>query len=255
LRYYDEVGLLKPVCVDHFNGYRYYSVDQLPRLNRILALKDLGFSLGQIAQLLDENVSSAQIQGMLRLKQLEIHQRLDEEQLRLLRVESRLRQIEKEDHMSGYDIVIKKIEPQTVASFRQVLQNPQDVGLMFQQLIEFMDRHGVHPSGPHGVVWHDAEYHENQIDTEAFVAIADALPEGDGVRTTQLPGAAAMACTIHQGSYEGFPEAYTALMSWVENNGYRIAGPIREFYLRGPGPTPTDPATYVTEIQLPVEKV
>src|SRR5512141_669301 len=100
LRYYQEVGLLKPVCVDNFTGYRYYSYEQIARLNRILALKDLGFSLEQIGQLLDEGLSPEQMRGMLILRQSEIRQRVQEEAERLARVESRLRQIEQEEEMS-----------------------------------------------------------------------------------------------------------------------------------------------------------
>jgi MerR HTH family regulatory protein len=43
LRYYDQYGLLKPNALDPDTGYRYYSLDQLARLNRILALKELDF--------------------------------------------------------------------------------------------------------------------------------------------------------------------------------------------------------------------
>jgi DNA-binding transcriptional MerR regulator len=77
LRYYDEIGLLKPAQVDRFTGYRYYSFDQLPRLNRILALKDLGFSLEQIAQVLNEGLPPAQLRGMLRLRQMELRDLLE----------------------------------------------------------------------------------------------------------------------------------------------------------------------------------
>jgi DNA-binding transcriptional MerR regulator len=94
LRYYDGIGLLTPARVDLFTGYRYYSADQLPRLNRILALKDLGLSLEQIAALLDDDLPPAEIRGMLRLKRVEIQQHLEEEQARLARVEARLKQIE-----------------------------------------------------------------------------------------------------------------------------------------------------------------
>jgi DNA-binding transcriptional MerR regulator len=96
LRYYDELGLLKPVEVDRFTGYRYYSADQLPRLNRILALKDLGLSLEQIATLFAarDKLTVEQMRGMLRLKQAEAQERVREEQDRLARVEARLRQIE-----------------------------------------------------------------------------------------------------------------------------------------------------------------
>jgi len=254
LRYYEEVGLLEPVEVDRFTGYRYYSFDQLPRLNRILALKELGFSLEQIARMLDEGLPPAQIRGMLRMKQAEIKQQVAEEQERLARVEVRLRQIEQENTMSTYDVIIKKIEPQTVASLRKVIPVPQDVGKMFEELFTYLDQRGVKPAGPPSAIWHDTEHKEKDWDTEVVVAIADALPASEGVKTIQLPGVANMAYTIHQGSYEGFPQAYTALMGWIEAHGYRIAGPMREIYLVGPGPTPTDPSTYVTEIQVPVEK-
>jgi len=48
--------LLKPSALDPDTGYRYYALDQLPRLNRILALKDLGFPLDEIAHLLDTDL-------------------------------------------------------------------------------------------------------------------------------------------------------------------------------------------------------
>jgi DNA-binding transcriptional MerR regulator len=82
LRYYDELGLLKPAQVDRFTGYRYYSLDQLPRLNHILALKDLGFSLEETARLLNDMLSPAQMRELLRAKQAEIQQRVAEEQAR-----------------------------------------------------------------------------------------------------------------------------------------------------------------------------
>ena len=254
LRYYEEMGLLKPVEVDRFTSYRYYSVDQLPRLNRILALKDLGFSLEQITQLLDEGLPPAQIRGMLRMRQAEIREQVEEEQARLARVEARLRQIEQENTMSTYDVIIKKIEPQTVASLREVIPVPQDVGKMFDKMFAYLGQRGVRPAGPPSAIWHDPDYHEGDIDTEVAVPITEALPDSGGVKTVQLPGVANMACAIHQGSYEGFSQAYAAIMGWIAANGYRVAGPIREIYLRGPGPTPTDPSTYITEIQVPVEK-
>jgi DNA-binding transcriptional MerR regulator len=100
LRYYDEMGLLKPVNVDRFTGYRYYSASQLPRLNRILALKDLGFSLEQIAQVLNEGVSLEQLRGMLRLKQAELQQHITGEQERLARISARLNDITMEGRLA-----------------------------------------------------------------------------------------------------------------------------------------------------------
>ena len=90
LRHYDDLGLLAPASVDRFTSYRYYTADQLPRLNRILALKDLGLSLEEIRRLLAEGLPAAELRGMLRIKQAELERHLAEEQARLGRVAARL---------------------------------------------------------------------------------------------------------------------------------------------------------------------
>ncbi|MBN2086179.1 MAG: MerR family transcriptional regulator [Anaerolineales bacterium] len=254
LRYYDETGLLSPIETDRSSGYRYYSLDQLPRLNRILALKDLGFSLEQIAQALESGITLEQLRGMLRLKQAEQQQRVHDEQERLLRVEARLRQIEMEADVSKYDVVIKKLDTQKVASIRKTLDTPRDIGGMFETIFGYLGRKGVRPLGPPSGIWHDLEYKDKDLDTEVVVPIAQSFTPGDGVQPADLPAVPAAACTIHQGAYEDFSQAYTAIMGWITTNGYRMAGPCREIYLRGPGPGPTDPNTYITEIQIPVEK-
>ena len=94
LRYYDERGLLSPAHIDADTGYRYYSAAQLSRLHRILALKDFGFSLEQIAKCLEDNVTAEQMRGMLALRQAEQQARVEEERDRLSRLQSRIRLIE-----------------------------------------------------------------------------------------------------------------------------------------------------------------
>ena len=115
LRYYDELGLLKPARVDEFTGYRYYAASQLTRLNRVLALKDMGLSLEQIALLLDKEPTPDQIRGLLRLKQVELQQQLVEGQARLTRIEAWLQAFEQEVTMPGYDVILKKVAPLKVA--------------------------------------------------------------------------------------------------------------------------------------------
>lgn len=118
LRYYDQLNLLKPAEVDRFTGYRYYSARQLPRIHRILALKDLGLSLDQIAQVLEDDLPPDEIRGMLRLKRAEIQGQVRQEQARLARVEWRLRQIEQEETMPAQEVVLKKVPPIEIASVR-----------------------------------------------------------------------------------------------------------------------------------------
>ncbi len=100
LRHYEKLTLIKPAWIDRYTGYRYYALDQLPRLNRILALKDLGFSLEQIGDILRDEVSAAELRGMLKLKHAELQRQVTEVQRRLTRVEARLTQIEHEGTLS-----------------------------------------------------------------------------------------------------------------------------------------------------------
>ncbi len=142
LRHYDELGLLTPISVDPFTGYRYYAVEQLPRLNRILALKDLGFSLEQIKSALTDDLTPEQLRGMLKLKRAEVEQQLAHDQERLARIEARLRQIEQEATMPDYDVVLKIAPSQLVAARRVTIptndQVPAYLGPVYDEVYAFL---------------------------------------------------------------------------------------------------------------------
>src|SRR3954452_8113260 len=91
LRHYDAIGLLRPAHVDPATGYRHYRAEQLMQLNRIVALKDLGFSLHQVRSILHDRVSAEELRGMLRLRRAELETVLAEAAARMARVEARLR--------------------------------------------------------------------------------------------------------------------------------------------------------------------
>src|SRR4030042_140797 len=136
LRYYDEIGLLEPVQVDQFTSYRYYSADQLPRLHYILALKDTGLSLEEIATLVNNSPNPSQMRDIFILKQAELRQRLNEEQKRLEQVENLLKQIEKEGKMPDYKIVVKNVERQLVSSVRGILPAYGEVGQFYGEIFK-----------------------------------------------------------------------------------------------------------------------
>jgi effector-binding domain-containing protein len=254
LRYYDQIGLLQPAEVDRFTDYRYYSASQLPRLNRILALKDLGLSLDQIGQLLEDDLSPDQIRGILRLKQVEIQAQVaEEQQARLVRVERRLRQIEKEKTMSTQEVVLKKVPAQAVASVREVIPTYQDIGNLFGEVFAHLGQHGINPAGPGVGIYYDEEYRERDTDVEAAVPVTGSVAAGDRVKQRELPAVETMACIVHEGSFDTVGETYTQLMTWIEANGYRMAGPSREVYIQWAQPG-EDPSGNITEIQFPVEK-
>jgi effector-binding domain-containing protein len=252
LRYYHQIGLLEPARIDDFTGYRYYTAVQLTRLNHILALKDLGFSLEQIGQMVDEDLSPEQVRGLLRLKRAEVRQQIEMDQARLARLESRLKQIEKESKMPKYEVVLKQVDKMQIAGVRDTVASYSSVGPLYEELFAALGEHGIAPAGPMMGIYYDEEYKESDVDVETAVPVASgSLPKGRVV-LRELPGAQ-MASLVRQGPYDDFTPAYQALMAWIEGNDYQIIGPNREIYLRGPE-VGVDPAEYVTEIQFPVAK-
>jgi len=253
LRYYDEIGLLKPVSVDRFSGYRYYEVGQLPHLNRILVLKNLGLSLEEISRMLNDNLTAEHIRQLLHVKQAEIRQRLEDDQGRLGQVEEWLKQIEKEGIMPEQDVIIKKIDAQLAATLRGIVPTYGDIGQLFNEIYPFLMENKAQIAGPAIAIYHDMEYKEKDVDIEVATPIASQVPGTDRIKVAELPAIEQAACLIHHGAYDTIGESYKALMAWAEANGYQVAGPDREIYLKSYNET-QNPAEFITELQLPIAK-
>ncbi|MEW1749375.1 MerR family transcriptional regulator [Streptomyces angustmyceticus] len=154
LRHYDAIGLLRPARTDPVSGYRFYEAAQLARLNRIIALKDLGFSLQQVRAMLAEEVSVPELRGMLRLRRAELEAALTAAGARLAQVEARLRTIESEGRMSADDVVVKRTETVLLAelSGRAAGYAPEEIGPVIQplygELCRLLESAGVTPAGP-----------------------------------------------------------------------------------------------------------
>lgn len=255
LHYYDEIGLLSPLRVEPRTGYRWYSADQLYRLNRILALRDLGLPLTEVRQVVDDEVSLDELRGMLRLRQAEARDRMAAEAERLSRVEARLRQIEAEGRVGDYDVVIKRLEPQRVAlvhesatSFGNGTLGPIFARL-FGELEREMDRVGIVPVGPAIALYDDSDSVAAPIKVMATLPIDEpGAVTSERIEIVDLPAVARAATTIHRGSMARVEEGYEALLRWAEETDEQIDGYSREVYLACDG----DPETWVTELQFAV---
>lgn len=251
LRYYDELGLLKPAHIDTATGYRFYTAQQLPRLNRILALQDLGFGLEHVGQLLREDLSVEQLKGMLRMKQHEVQQRVEAEQERLARVAARLAQIEHEDRPPAYDVVRKDVPAQLVAGVRGAIEHYAAVGGLFEEVLAYLAPYRV--SGMPAAIWHADPVEAATIDAEAVVFLREPIPASTRVRVYELP-AVTMAAVVHHGPFTTLGLAYDAIVHWIDAQGYRIAGANREIYVHYTLPARQDDPGYVTELQFPIAR-
>ncbi|MFJ6617408.1 MerR family transcriptional regulator [Kitasatospora sp. NPDC091335] len=255
LRHYDAIGLLRPARVDPVSGYRFYEASQLARLNRVIALKELGFTLQQVRAVLDERVDAAELRGMLRLRRAQLAEAIAADELRLARVEARLRTIESEGTMSAHDVVVKPVPSVRVAQLTGVAASyePGDIGPvigpLFAELCRRLDEAGVEAAGPSVACYRDAPEGDGTVLVLAAVPVgASVRPGAHGFEVLDLPPIDRAATIVHRGPMDEVLGTGQALARFIEENGYRSAGYARELYLE----CPEDQAGWVTELQEPV---
>jgi DNA-binding transcriptional MerR regulator len=247
LRFYDGVGLLKPTYVDRDTGYRYYSAALLPRLNRILAFKELGLSLGEIIHLLEGDLPVDRVRELLQSRRAELARRIERERAQLAEVESWLAQIEQAGRLPDYEVTVKHVAPRLVASVRDTLSSYADADELFDELHSHFKQRGAPLE--RGAIWHTCANQRRNIDCEAIVFLREPARGNGRAQVYELPGAY-LACVIHQGSDETCERAYLAARSWIKSHRYAIAGPNRELYWQGD--VAQDGDSGVTEIQYPI---
>src|SRR5215469_13667649 len=253
LRHYDATGLLRPARVDPASGYRFYAAGQLARLNRIIALKDLGFTLGQVHAMLDEQVSAEQLRGMLRLRQAELQSAIAADTSRLAQVEARLQIIEMEGAMPADDIQVKQIQAVRVAELTAAATSLEPASItpviqpLYRELSERLGRAGLTPAGPAVAYYEDAPDGDGVV-IHATVPVNASPGGGHGVGITDLPEIARAATIVHRGSMDNVVATIQTLARWIDDNGRRSGGYPRELYLE----CPDDQDKWVTELQEPI---
>jgi DNA-binding transcriptional MerR regulator len=261
LRHYDALGLLKPAKVDPFTGYRYYSARQLMSLNRILALKEEGFSLEEIARILQEKPTHEELRGMLKAQLARAEQEVQSAQLRQERIQARLQYLDLEEDMPAYEVTLKPVEALTVAAIRETVptleEMPQRCSQMFDMIERWIRAKNL-PLGPSMSIYYNEGFTRENIDTECSFIIPDSepanIPASDApIEVRQLESVHLMASTIATNDFYkkpgGLLPAYNALAQWIEKNGYQIAGPPRELFYGS-----AEKGDLTAEVQFPVEK-
>jgi DNA-binding transcriptional MerR regulator len=253
LRHYDAIGLLKPAFVDQVTGYRTYEARQLSRLNRIVALKGLGFTLQQVRSILDDEVSIEELRGMLRLRHAELQSQIATDTARLAQVEARLQIIEEEGAMPADEVQIKRIPGVRVAELTGTAAcfEPESVspviGPLYEELRCRLERAGLTPAGP------DLAYYEDSPDGDG-VLIHATIPvnvgpgEGHDSSIVDLPEIEQAATILHRGAMDNVMPTIQALARWIDANGYRPVGYNRELYIE----LGENRDAWVTELQEPI---
>ncbi|WP_425146217.1 MerR family transcriptional regulator [Deinococcus sp.] len=246
LRHYDDLGLLSPSRLE--SGYRSYGAADLKRLRRILALRDVGLPLERIGALLD--LSPGEHLVWLKRHGLTLHDQLRETQQRLERLNLLLQEVS----MQPYQPEVRLMPAQQVvaasgsaSSYRAVTA---PMSRLFNQAEAYLKAAGGQASGPCLVIWHADYGTDERFTLECLIPYVGEIEAGEEVQIYRLPATPEMAVVLHRGSYERLGDAYAALTTFVEQEGYLRAGHLREVYLHF-GHTEEE---HLTEIHLPVQR-
>jgi DNA-binding transcriptional MerR regulator len=256
LRFYDQLGLLQPAHTDPQTGYRYYSIRQLPRLNSILALKELGLSLEQIGPLLKDGISPGELRAMLTMKRAQLEQSLREEENRLRHIESRIAQIDSQGGIGDYDVVMKEVGPTPYLSCRASCDNFEEAVQMVGSVA--MDGTRLIRAGLRDrlIVVVRNDFDVDKLDLEVGFSLTRAsnanvrLASDLVLSCGELPAVDTMASIVRVGTMERHC-SFGMIGMWIEANGYEIAGPCREVFLE-PVTAAQGLASALVEIQFPV---
>lgn len=249
LHHYDKIGLLAPAEVDRITGYRYYEVGQIDTMNYIQRLKRYGFSLEEIQQMLslsDDREISRRLRGQkerLQREQQEMAMILNELQTHISVFE---RTGDIMTYQKGYSIEVKDSPTMNVLANRAKM-SVDEFGKYYGTLFERVPKEHVTPTGLNGARYYDEEFNHDASDIEVFIGIREKE------KADQVLEPCTCAMTVHRGGYSSLSEAYGAIVSWIVENGYEIAGAPFDLYIKTQFDS-LSPENWETEVWFPITK-
>lgn len=254
LRYYDETGLLKPAAIDKYTNYRLYSIEQIPVLNKIIFLRDLGFNVSEIAVALN-HWDDEFIANQLNNKRLEIENAIKAEQDKLSKIELAMRDIRQAKITIHYNVSLKSIPSYQVFSLRRNVSDYYAEGQLWQEMSAFAGQNNIPISNHTFTIYHDTDYRETDVDMEICAPVARVGKDRCGFTYRNTEPVPIMACTMVYGPFENIAGAYLALANWLHaHSQYIMSGQSRQIVHRGPW-NEENPDKYLTELQIPLERI
>lgn len=249
LHHYDKIGLLAPAEVDRFTGYRYYRTEQIDTMNYIQRLKRYGFSLEEIQYLITVS-DHKELTAVLRRQKEKLKREQQEMAIILNELQTHISVFERTGdimtYQKGYTIEVKNSLAMNVLATRAVM-GVDEFGRYYGTLFERVPKEHVTPTGLNGAKYYDEEFDKDSSDIELFIGIQ----EKDKADTVLEPCECAM--TVHHGGYSTLSEAYGAVVSWIIENGYKMAGAPFELYIKTQFDS-LSPEDWETEVYFPVRK-
>lgn len=251
LRYYDEMNLFRPFYVDDFTGYRYYSASQIPKLNVIVSLRDMGFNVSDIISALSAG-SDDILKKMLFDKKNEILLNIKNEKNRLIKIDSSIKNLKKERVNMNYNVTLKSVPSYKVISLKGTIPSYSEEGILWKKLIEYIQKKKITCTDVSYASYFDEGYKEGEVQVEVVIGVKKLLKsEGDFIFKETEP-VKKCASILVAGDYSNITPSYNFLGKWIEENGYMMCGNPRQSTIRGHW-NENDTKNYLTEIQIPIK--
>lgn len=262
LYHYEKMKILIPDNINEYTGYRSYDAAQLVTVNKLLALKDAGFSLDEIAKILNNNLSNSVLLEMLEIKALSLENELKSKRERLERLHTNIFLIKNGGVPVMNEISIKKVEPIFAASIRKSFTKDRfddELEIMWSDVNRHIDEKGGRRTIPCMMIYYTGwvdlvnwtDTGEQPLDVEVVEPMIRPIEGNKIVRVYELPAVQKMACIVHKGPFTSISKTNEMLYDWIKNNGYIAVGTLREIYHKGEWAT-DNPDEYITELQVPL---
>ena len=249
LHHYDKIGLLVPAEVDQVTGYRYYQAEQIDTMNYIQRLKRYGFTLEEIQQIITLS-DEKEISRLLRQQRDKLKREQQEKATILNELQTHISIFERTGdvmtYQKGYQIEIKNSPAMNVLTARAKM-SVDEFGKYYGTLFERVPKDRVTPTGLNGARYFDQEFNPESSDIEVFIGVR----ERDKADTVMESCECAM--TVHHGGYSTLSEAYGAVVNWIMENGYEIAGAPFDLYIKTQFDS-LSPEDWETEVYFPIKK-
>jgi len=254
LRHYEKCGLFYPAEIDKYTGYRQYGAGQIPLLARIVALRDMGFSIEEIGDILPNFEDHAYLDKVLRAQTAAVKSTIEAEQDKLEKLMQMSATVRKERNIMVFDVVLKELPPVKVLTLRGIIPHYRDEGMLWEKLGQYIGERQVAINGGGYSTYFDEEYKEQDPDVEIAVPVNKlGESEGDFVYK-EYPGIPQAATVRFSGPFDGgYDAASEKLAGWMEEQGYAFSGYLRGHVIASPHEN-SKPEDLLTELQAPVEK-
>jgi DNA-binding transcriptional MerR regulator/effector-binding domain-containing protein len=249
LRFYADEGLLPPAFVDPETGYRYYDDARIETARVIVALRQLEFSVREIAEILAGHNDEGDILSFLERQRDRIETRLKQDRdvaAALQRIITHEQEARAAMQTASFEVEEKSLEPLHIAGIR-MRGRYEECGQAFARLGR---TYGRHICGKPLLLHFDMEYKEADADFEACMPVRAGAKSTEGISIRELPGGRCISL-LHKGPYPELSRSYRKILQYVKSRDYELEVPSREVYLKGPGMIfRGNPQKYLTEIQM-----